>query len=121
MNYHNMEKRVLIYCVLLFPFFGIAQTVADSLQTRTAVIGYDVMGNEVQFSPQTPPLNQMAGAPKAYYSYYWEFGDGRYSTEKEPKHTYKEKGEYLENSLVASLHVNNIFFNNLAVVYKKCS
>ncbi|WP_203294117.1 PKD domain-containing protein [Luteirhabdus pelagi] len=101
-----MEKRVLIYCVLLFPFFGIAQTVADSLQIRTAVIGYDVMGNEVQFSPQTPPLNQMAGAPKAYYSYYWEFGDGRYSTEKEPKHSYKEKGEY-EARLWVTNHYDN--------------
>src|SRR5690606_33764019 len=42
----------------------------------------------------TPPLQQIPGAPKAFYEYHWEFGDGEYSTEKEPVHTYKKEGEY---------------------------
>jgi PKD repeat protein len=53
-----------------------------------------VLGNKVEFNPEMPPLNQIAGAPKAYYTYFWEFGDGEYSTKKSPKHTYKNDGEY---------------------------
>ena len=67
--------------------------VTDSI-VRYANIGYDKNGNEVSFISDTPPLQQIAGAPKAYYSYFWEFGDGRYSLEKDPKHVYAKKGEY---------------------------
>ncbi|WP_245529120.1 DUF7619 domain-containing protein [Aequorivita sublithincola] len=62
--------------------------------TRTAPIFYDVMGNKVDFRPEMPPLNQIAGAPKAFYTYHWEFGDGNFSTQEKPKHKYKNNGEY---------------------------
>jgi len=65
----------------------------DSL-SRTANISYKTLTNEVIFTPETPVLEQIAGAPKAFYSYYWEFGDGHYSKEKNPKHIYKNKGTY---------------------------
>lgn len=39
----------------------------------------------------TPALKQISGAPKAHYSYFWEFGDGSYSTEESPTHTYGDK------------------------------
>lgn len=68
-------------------------TVSDTL-TRTAPIFYDVLGNQVNYGATMPALSQIAGAPKAYYSYYWELGDGTYSFEKEPKHTYKREGTY---------------------------
>jgi len=67
--------------------------VTDSI-VRYANIGYDKNGNEVSFISDTPPLQQIAGAPKAYYSYFWEFGDGKYSLEKDPKHVYAKNGEY---------------------------
>lgn len=38
-----------------------------------------------------PALKQIAGAPRAHYSYFWEFGDGSYSTEKNPSHIYNDK------------------------------
>ncbi|GAA4273869.1 hypothetical protein GCM10022258_31630 [Aquimarina gracilis] len=41
-----------------------------------------------------PALNQIAGAPKAYYTYYWEFGDGNYSFKKNPTHTFNKPGNY---------------------------
>ena len=62
--------------------------------TRVANIKNMTNGNEVVFMPETPALNQIAGAPKAFYTYYWEFGDGYYSTDKNPKHIYKKEGEY---------------------------
>jgi len=69
------------------------EPVQDTL-TRSAPIIYDVLGNVVQYGAKMPPLNQVAGAPKAYYSYYWEMGDGDYSFEEKPKHTYKDPGTY---------------------------
>lgn len=51
-------------------------------------------GKKVIFSPELTPLRQIAGAPKAYWKSYWEFGDGHYSFEDKPTHTYKENGEY---------------------------
>ncbi|MDH3709767.1 MAG: PKD domain-containing protein [Cyclobacteriaceae bacterium] len=39
-----------------------------------------------------PILDQMAGAPEAFYDYFWEFGDGSFSLEEKPTHTYKDFG-----------------------------
>lgn len=87
---------VLMCCA--FAKAGSAQTqsnptAADTI-TRSAPIFYDVLGNKVTYGATMPPLNQIAGAPKAYYSYYWELGDGNYSFDKEPKHSYKKEGTY---------------------------
>ncbi|APY11188.1 PKD domain-containing protein [Seonamhaeicola sp. S2-3] len=90
-----MPKILLYFLVFTFSFFGFSQQTkeTDSL-TRTATIKNTTHGNVVSFTPQTPELTQIAGAPKAFYTYHWEFGDGHYSKEKSPKHTYKNKGEY---------------------------
>ena len=37
-------------------------------------------------------MQQIAGAPEAFYSYYWEFGDGQFSFEEKPKHVYRDTG-----------------------------
>ncbi|TGV02358.1 DUF7849 domain-containing protein [Flavivirga rizhaonensis] len=70
------------------------QLLANDTLTRTATIKSTNNGNEIMFTPETPALNQIAGAPKAFYTHYWEFGDGHFSTEEKPKHVYKSKGEY---------------------------
>ncbi len=86
-------KNILMFSCLLVVIISSAQVKNDTLQ-RTATIGIDVNGNLISVRPETPPLQQIAGAPTAFYTYYWEFDDGSYSMEKEPKHTYKNKGEY---------------------------
>lgn len=87
-----------LFPILLFfaiPFSILAQQNQAIDSTRgTATIDYKMTDNTVQFTPQTPPLNQIAGAPKAFYSHYWEFGDGNYSKTENPKHIYKKAGEY---------------------------
>lgn len=88
-----MKTSLAFLVSILISTLCIAQVKNDTLQ-RTANIGIDINGNLVSVRPETPPLQQIAGAPKAFYTYYWEFDDGSYSTEKEPKHTYKKKGEY---------------------------
>lgn len=87
-----MKKLILITVLFSGISFCFSQTKTKDTITRRAVIGLDQKGNKVSFKPQTPPLIQIAGAPPASYSYFWEFGDGHYSKEKEPKHTYKKKG-----------------------------
>ncbi|MFN4081206.1 MAG: hypothetical protein ACK4NS_09915 [Saprospiraceae bacterium] len=42
----------------------------------------------LRFEALTPPLQQIAGAPAAFYDYYWEFGDGQFSFEERPLHRY---------------------------------
>ena len=70
--------------------------------TRRATIGYDKKGNLVSFKPQTPTLIQVSGAPTASYSYFWEFGDGSYSKEIQPKKVYKKKADYKVNLSVTN-------------------
>ncbi|WP_417212733.1 PKD domain-containing protein [Bizionia sp.] len=70
---------------------------------RVATIKHRVENNAVQFTPETPILEQIAGAPKAFYSYYWEFDDGTYSKEENPKHNFKKPGDY-EVKLWATNH-----------------
>ncbi|WP_461302847.1 DUF7849 domain-containing protein [Aureisphaera sp.] len=71
-----------------------SQEVQQDTLTRSAPVFYDVLGNRVNFRADMPPLNQIAGAPKAFYTYYWEFGDGDYSFKEKPEHAYKKPGNY---------------------------
>lgn len=103
-----MKKLQLLLVLLFFlPLFVEGQTkvVKDTI-TRRATIGYDIKGNLVSFKPETPPLVQVAGAPKANYTFFWELGDGSFSKEAEPKKTYKKKGEYKVNLSVTNNYDN---------------
>jgi hypothetical protein len=73
---------------------AIGQTTATDSVKREAIIEYVTDDNNVMFSAVTPQLVQIQGAPQAFYTYYWEFGDGHYSTDPKPKHNYKKEGEY---------------------------
>lgn len=87
-------------------FFLFSQTKVKDTITRRANIGYNKKGNQVSFKPETPPLIQIAGAPKASYSYLWEMGDGNYSKDPNPKHNYKKPGEYKVNLTVTNNYDN---------------
>jgi PKD repeat protein len=89
-----MKNYVSALFVLLLSFTFYGQAIENDTIERTATIEYSVDLNRVSFNAETPQLNQIAGAPKAFYTYYWEFGDGDYSFEETPKHTYKKKGNY---------------------------
>ncbi|MRX39153.1 PKD domain-containing protein [Flavobacterium sp. LC2016-23] len=91
---------------LLFSIFAFSQTKVKDTITRRATIVFIQNGNAVTYKPETPPLIPIAGAPKPSYSYLWELGDGHYSKEAEPKHVYKNKGNY-----TARLAVTNNYDN----------
>ncbi|SNR56294.1 DUF7849 domain-containing protein [Lutibacter flavus] len=89
-----MKNQFKLIGALLFCHFISAQSIQKDTISRTASIVFTVNGNKVSFNPDTPQLNQIAGAPKAFYTYYWEFGDGDYSFQEEPEHLFKNKGTY---------------------------
>ncbi|WP_417942893.1 PKD domain-containing protein [Flavobacterium sp. RS13.1] len=99
-------KKLLCCFIILSSAMVFAQTKVKDTITRRANISYIQKGNSVTFRPETPPLIPIAGAPKPSYSYLWELGDGHYSKEAEPKHVYKNKGNY-----TARLAVTNNYDN----------
>ncbi|WP_179351202.1 PKD domain-containing protein [Winogradskyella vidalii] len=90
-----MKLTFLFYFALFISGFSFAQQQVETDTTRRTInIDYKDTGNQVEFKADAPPLNQIAGAPKAFYTNFWEFGDGTFSKEKAPKKTYKKNGEY---------------------------
>ncbi|MEP5340144.1 MAG: PKD domain-containing protein [Algibacter sp.] len=89
-----MKKYIILFLLFAFNLPLSAQELVNDTITRTATIKANVAGNTIILTPETPALNQIAGAPKAFYTHFWEFGDGNYSKEESPKHIYKNKGEY---------------------------
>ncbi len=99
-------KKLFSFVFFLSSFLLFSQVQVKDTITRRANIGYDKNGNQVSFKPETPPLIQIAGAPKASYSYFWEMGDGNYSKEPTPKHTYKKTGNHKVNLTVTNNYDN---------------
>lgn len=73
-----------------------AQVVPPVLPSDTipAVINHTLDHNTAKFTPQLRELRPIAGAPAPFFTYFWEFGDGAFSFEKEPQHTYADTGKY---------------------------
>lgn len=87
--------RPLVILSALLPALTFAQNPSkqDTVR-REAVINHHTDENKINFSVTAPPLQQIPGAPKAFYEFYWEFGDGDYGNGPEPYHHYKKPGEY---------------------------
>jgi len=62
--------------------------------TVPAIINHTIENGTVKFSSVLRPLRQIAGAPEPFYTYFWEFGDGQFSFEKEPQHIYPDTLKY---------------------------
>lgn len=82
-----MKHIIVLVQLNVTCLFCLAQTAVSP----TITMRY-VANNNVQFAATLRPLCQMAGAPKACYSYFWEFGDGTFSDvpfDSTPRHHYK--------------------------------
>ena len=84
--------KPLLWPALLLCMIGSAK--AQTNDSAAAEINPQIENNRVKFDATLRPLRQIAGAPASFYAYFWEFGDGSYSFEKEPIHTYKDTGDY---------------------------
>ncbi|WP_108802299.1 PKD domain-containing protein [Aquimarina sp. Aq107] len=89
-----MNKSAALLFIILFHFFCNGQTTINDTIARIAPISHEILGNQVTYGAKMPALNQIAGAPKAFYTYYWEFGDGTYSFKEKPTHSYKKNETY---------------------------
>ncbi len=87
----RLHKLLLLLTILLC-FMNRSE--AQTPDTAVAQIEPVIDNNQVRFGSVLRPLRQIAGAPQAFYTYFWEFGDGTYSFEKEPVHVYKDTGKY---------------------------
>lgn len=78
-------RTLLLSLIALFSL-SVAQAQLLPSDTVPAKINYD---NEAgKFSAELRPLRPIAGAPAPFYTYFWEFGDGSFSFEKDPLHIY---------------------------------
>ena len=87
---HLKKAILLLTLVQLITVTAIAQLTDKD----PAIINFQLKNNQASFSSTLRPLHQLAGAPEAFYSYFWEFGDGKFSFEENPKHVYKDTGLY---------------------------
>ena len=96
-------KNLLLFA-LLFPLnYLFAQPTAPE---RLLDFKVESRGDASVFTPIMPPLMQKPGAPKAYWSYFWEFGDGTFSREENPTHRYISQGDFIV-SLDATAHYDD--------------
>ena len=58
--------------------------------TVPAIVNHTEKDGLVSFSSLLRPLRQIAGAPEPFYTYFWEFGDGHFSFEKDPQHVFPD-------------------------------
>lgn len=83
-------QRTGFILLLLLTMEGVGKA-QDSIPPEIRV---EERGDSVRFSARLRPLRQLAGAPTAYYSYFWELGDGRFSFDKAPLYLYRDTGVY---------------------------
>ena len=84
-------KKAILLIILMQTMFFIAM--GQHIDSMSA-ISLQLNQNQAIFNATLRPLNQVAGAPEAFYSYYWEFGDGQFSFEEKPRHNYRDTGLY---------------------------
>lgn len=90
-----MKNITFLFIIIFISQNALSQdSQAVDTTRRVAKITYSKDGSNVKFTPETPPLTQIAGAPTAFYKHFWELGDGDYSKEETPIKQYKKEGEY---------------------------
>lgn len=100
-----MKNKFFIFFFLgTICFYG--QIKIKDTTTRRSTIIYEKTEKTLHFKAQNPALIQVLGAPLANFTHFWEFGDGTYSKEKEPKKVYKKQGVYKVNLSVTNNYDN---------------
>ncbi len=82
-----MKKLFTIVFLSIFSF-------NFSQEIKEEIIVEQISASEIKLSSIDTPLTAIAGAPAPFYSYWWEFGDGNYSQEDQPTHTYNSLGNF---------------------------
>lgn len=80
-------KKLLLYSILL-------SWCNQILAQQDTSVNVTQKENKVSFKANLPVLTQIPGAPKPFYTYLWDFGDGHFSTSENPEHIYDKVGDY---------------------------
>lgn len=90
-----MTKNLYLLIAASLLCLAVLPLTAQIVPEREAdfITRYD--GPATLFVPVLPPLIQIAGAPEAFYDYYWEFGDGAFSFEADPHYVYGDSLEQM--------------------------
>jgi PKD repeat protein len=83
-------QKAILLLVMMQTMILIAT--GQRIDSSSSNINLQLTNNQAHFSSTLRPLQQIAGAPEAFYSYFWEFGDGLFSFEEKPKHIYRDTG-----------------------------
>ena len=86
------QRKAILFLALMQTMSSIV--IGQRIDTAAASIDLQLKDNKAVFSTSLRPLRQIAGAPEAFYSYYWEFGDGNFSFAENPAHVYRDTGTY---------------------------
>lgn len=86
------HKKAILLFIMMQTMIFIAM--GQRIDTTAATINLQLTNNQASFNSVLRPLQQITGAPESFYSYYWEFGDGQFSFEENPKHVYSDTGLY---------------------------
>lgn len=85
-------KYLITVLLSLIWFSGKSQI--HPADTIPAVINIYQDSSKLKFDASLRDLRQIAGAPSPFYTYFWEFGDGHFSFEKDPVHSYRDTGTF---------------------------
>ncbi|WP_199138346.1 PKD domain-containing protein [Pedobacter sp. ASV12] len=80
--------KTLLLSIFVFLGFHVVQAQVLPSDTVPAKINYTTENGVTKFSAELRPLRPISGAPAPFYTYFWEFGDGGFSFEKDPLHIY---------------------------------
>ncbi|NML23472.1 PKD domain-containing protein [Pseudoflavitalea sp. G-6-1-2] len=86
-SYKPLTALIVLLCIVK----GLNAQVSDTIPPE---IEPGIDSNQVKLNAVLRPLRQIAGAPAAFYTYFWEFGDGTYSFDRSPVHHYRDTGDY---------------------------
>ncbi|MFN0175551.1 MAG: PKD domain-containing protein [Saprospiraceae bacterium] len=101
-----MKNLSVLFAFLLFGTPLFAQKKVAEAPPRVLDFTVAPEGDGYRFTPVPPPLLQKAGAPLAFWTYYWEFDDGSFSFEESPLHKFGKAGGY-DPILEATAHYDD--------------
>ncbi len=94
---NTFTYRFTLLFISIFSLVWGNKSMAQSFVSDSATspqITFNTEEGRINFQAHLRSLRQIAGAPEAFYTYFWELGDGDFSFNKQPQHAYADTGEY---------------------------
>jgi len=106
-----LKKYVVLLVFLWIGRIGFCQTIFYNENISQTNLGIDDLGfsqysfDATVFLAANHPLPSSSATPAPMYKYLWSFGDGQFSTQAQPTHTYAKSGPYEVQLFVTPIYV----------------